>query len=78
VDTVGGLMAKLLGRVPLPGAFVEAHGLRFEAEKPTGRRKQISTVLISKTVPEDRSRGHGEAPPSDPVRPQRSGPTLAG
>ena len=44
VDTVGGLMAKLLGRVPLPGASVEAHGLRFEAEKPTGRRKQISTV----------------------------------
>ena len=48
VDTVGGLMAKLLGKVPLPGAHVEAHGLRFEAEKPTGRRKRISTVLISR------------------------------
>ena len=77
VDTVGGLMAKLLGRVPLPGASVEAHGLRFEAEKPTGRRKQISTVLISKAVPEARPRGHSDPPP-DSVRPQRSGPTLAG
>jgi CBS domain containing-hemolysin-like protein len=50
VDTVGGLMAKLLGKVPLPGASVEAHGLRFEAEKPTGRRKRISTVRISRIV----------------------------
>jgi hypothetical protein len=56
---------------------VEAHGLRFEAEKPTGRRKQISTVLISKAVAEDRSRAHSD-PPSDTIRPQRSGPTLAG
>ena len=54
VDTVGGLMAKLLGRVPLPGATVEAHGLRFRAEQPVGRRKRISTVLISRIteVPE--------------------------
>ncbi len=52
VDTVGGLMAKLLGKVPLPGAHVEAHGLRFEAEKPTGRRKRISTVLISRLTVE--------------------------
>jgi CBS domain containing-hemolysin-like protein len=47
VDTVGGLMAKLLGKVPLPGASAEAHGLRFEAEQPVGRRKKISTVLIT-------------------------------
>ncbi len=48
VDSVGGLMAKLLGKVPLPGASVEAHGLRFEAEKPVGRRKRIGTVRISR------------------------------
>jgi CBS domain containing-hemolysin-like protein len=46
VDTVGGLMAKHLGRVPIPGSHVEAHGLRFEAEAPTGRRNRISTVLL--------------------------------
>ena len=47
VDSVGGLMAKHLGRVPLPGAVVEAHGLRFEAERVRGRRNKIGTVLVS-------------------------------
>jgi len=47
VDTVGGLMAKHLGRVPIPGSVVEAHGLRFEAEAPTGRRNRIGTVLLT-------------------------------
>ncbi len=43
VDTVGGLMAKHLGRVPIAGSVVEAHGLRFEAEGPAGRRNRIGT-----------------------------------
>jgi CBS domain containing-hemolysin-like protein len=47
VDTVGGLMAKHLGRVPIPGSVVEVNGLRFEAEAPRGRRNRIGTVLIS-------------------------------
>jgi CBS domain containing-hemolysin-like protein len=47
VDTVGGLMAKHLGRVPIPGSVVEVEGLRLEAEAPTGRRNRIGTVLIS-------------------------------
>ena len=47
VDTVGGLMAKHLGRVPLAGAVVEVHGLRFEAEGPSGRRNKVGTVLVS-------------------------------
>ncbi|WP_141013584.1 hemolysin family protein [Nocardioides sambongensis] len=49
VDSVGGLMAKHLGRVPIPGSVVEAHGLRFEAEQTSGRRNQIGTLLISRT-----------------------------
>ncbi|MGZ5416311.1 MAG: hemolysin family protein [Nocardioides sp.] len=48
VDTVGGLMAKHLGRVPIAGSVIEAHGLRFEAEAPAGRRNRIGTVLISR------------------------------
>ncbi|MGZ4460756.1 MAG: transporter associated domain-containing protein, partial [Nocardioidaceae bacterium] len=48
VDTVGGLMAKHLGRVPIPGSVVEAHGLRFEAETTAGRRNRIGTVLINR------------------------------
>jgi CBS domain containing-hemolysin-like protein len=48
VDSVGGLMAKHLGRVPIPGSHVEAHGLRFEAERSSGRRNKVGTVLISR------------------------------
>ncbi|KQY54597.1 MULTISPECIES: hemolysin family protein [unclassified Nocardioides] len=51
VDSVGGLMAKELGRVPIPGSVVESHGLRFEAEESAGRRNRIGTVLISKAEP---------------------------
>ncbi len=51
VDTVGGLMAKYLGRVPIPGSVVEAHGLRLEAEAPAGRRNRIGTVLITRVEP---------------------------
>ena len=49
---VGGLMAKHLGRVPIPGSQVDAHGLRFAAEEAAGRRNKIETVLISR-LPED-------------------------
>jgi len=52
VDSVGGLMAKHLGRVPIPGSYVEAHGLRFEAEDTAGRRNKIGTVLIRRVVAE--------------------------
>lgn len=52
VDSVGGLMAKHLGRVPIPGSAVEAHGLRFEAEGPSGRRNKIATVLICRAEAE--------------------------
>ena len=40
VDSVGGLMAKHLGRVPIRGSHVEAHGLRFEAEGVSGPPQQ--------------------------------------
>ncbi len=59
VDTVGGLMAKHLGRVPIPGSVVETHGLRFEAEGPAGRRNRIGTVVISGLEPPG-ERGEGE------------------
>jgi CBS domain containing-hemolysin-like protein len=48
VDSVGGLMAKHLGRVPIPGSHVDAHGLRFVAEAAAGRRNKIESVLISR------------------------------
>ncbi len=53
VDSVLGLMAKHLGRVPIPGSHVEAHGLRFFAEAATGRRNKIESVLISRLPASD-------------------------
>ena len=47
VDSVGGLMAKHLGRVPIPGTQVEVEGLVLTAEAPAGRRNRIGTVLVS-------------------------------
>ncbi|HSE08656.1 MAG TPA: hemolysin family protein [Nocardioidaceae bacterium] len=58
VDTVGGLMAKYLGRVPIPGSAVEVNGLRLEAEAPTGRRNRVGTVLITEV--------EAAAEPADP------------
>jgi CBS domain containing-hemolysin-like protein len=60
VDSVGGLMAKHLGRVPIPGSHVEAHGLRFDAEDAAGRRNKIGTVLIRSTVPVPATTATGE------------------
>jgi CBS domain containing-hemolysin-like protein len=51
VDSVLGLMAKHLGRVPIPGSHVEAHGLRFVAEAAAGRRNRIESVVVS-SLPE--------------------------
>ena len=45
---VGGLMAKQLGRVPIPGAEVEVGGLRLVAEGPAGRRNQVATIVASR------------------------------
>ncbi len=53
VDTVGGLLALKLGRVPLPGADVSAYGLRLRAEggpDPRGRLR-IGTVLVRREQP---------------------------
>ena len=49
VDTVGGLMASLLGRVPIPGATVTTAGLVLVAESAAGRRNRIGTVLVRRT-----------------------------
>jgi len=43
-DTVGGLMAGLLGRIPAPGDEVQFQGVTFKAEKVQGRR--IAKVLV--------------------------------
>ncbi|MGZ8750413.1 MAG: hemolysin family protein [Pseudonocardia sp.] len=67
VDTVGGLLAQQLGRVPLPGAEVEVAGLHLLAEggKDARGRVRITTVLItpahddSDRAPENRAPANG-------------------
>jgi CBS domain containing-hemolysin-like protein len=52
VETVGGLLAKLVGRVPIPGASAVDAGLRLTAERLAGRRHQIASVVVER-LPED-------------------------
>ena len=55
VDTVGGLVALELGRVPLPGSEVVSHGLRLRAEGERDRRGRVrvSTVLVRPVETDD-------------------------
>ncbi|MEU8242156.1 hemolysin family protein [Actinoplanes missouriensis] len=52
VETVGGLLAQTLGRVPIPGAHVDVNGLHLVAEGTTGRRNRIDSVLVRRSGPE--------------------------
>lgn len=47
VDTVLGLMAKELNKVPIPGSVVRWEGIELIAERGAGRRHSIQTVLAS-------------------------------
>jgi CBS domain containing-hemolysin-like protein len=47
VDTAGGLLAKALGKVPLPGSAGDIHGLHLVADRVEGRRRRLATVLVS-------------------------------
>ncbi|MDP4509753.1 MULTISPECIES: hemolysin family protein [unclassified Nonomuraea] len=54
VETVGGLLAHALGRVPIAGSHAEVAGLSLTAETLAGRRNRISTVVVHRvTPPED-------------------------
>jgi CBS domain containing-hemolysin-like protein len=48
VDSVGGLLTKVLGRLPVAGASAEYSGLVLTADRTEGRRKRLSTVLVER------------------------------
>ena len=58
VDTVGGLIGKVTGRVPIVGARCEVAGLRLTAEKMSGRRHRIATVIVERVTTDDTGPGH--------------------
>jgi CBS domain containing-hemolysin-like protein len=47
-ETVGGLLARQLGRVPIAGAVATIAGLRLTAESLAGRRNRIGTVMVER------------------------------
>lgn len=47
VDTVGGLLAKHLGKVPVVGSQVEVSGIALLAERLEGRRNRVSHIIAS-------------------------------
>jgi CBS domain containing-hemolysin-like protein len=71
VDTVGGLLAHALGRVPIAGSTATVAGLTLTAESIAGRRNRIGTVLVEREPPveadgaEDGSRDKGKSAAED-------------
>ncbi len=53
VETVGGLLAHALGRVPIAGSKATIDGLLLTAESLAGRRNRISTVLVRRVRNEE-------------------------
>jgi CBS domain containing-hemolysin-like protein len=68
VETVGGLLADSLGRVPIPGARVEAYGLELIAESAGGRRNRIDTVLVKRLPPPEDAEQVAAAPAAEESR----------
>ncbi|WP_222193274.1 hemolysin family protein [Modestobacter italicus] len=65
VETVGGLLARELGVVPIEGSAAEVGGLRLVAESTGGRRNQIDTILVCR-VPEPGDEEAAEEPAREP------------
>jgi CBS domain containing-hemolysin-like protein len=67
VETVGGLLAHRLGKVPIAGSVATVSGLRLTAESLAGRRNRIGTVTVQ------RISGQGQ-----PIRVGDSAPVISG
>jgi len=65
VETVGGLLAHALGRVPIAGSTATVAGLRLTAESLAGRRNRIGTVTVERAA-----RSRTGAAPGHPGREQ--------
>ena len=57
VETVGGLLAHALGRVPIAGSTATVAGLTLTAESLAGRRNRIGTVTVERTAPAKKGKG---------------------
>lgn len=53
VDTVGGLLAKALGRVPIVGSAVTVDGVSLRADRLEGRRNRVSHIIAAPVPKEE-------------------------
>jgi CBS domain containing-hemolysin-like protein len=66
VETVGGLLAYALGRVPIAGSVATVAGLTLTAESLAGRRNRIGTVTVERTMRDAKAGGpDGQSRPGD-------------
>lgn len=59
VETVAGLLSKALGRVPIPGASAQTHGLVIRADRTAGRRRRLSWFVVERAPETDNDTPHG-------------------
>ncbi len=52
VDTAAGILAKALGKVPLPGSSATTHGVILTAERAEGRRRRLTWLVVEQEQPE--------------------------
>jgi len=53
VDTVGGLLTKAIGRVPIVGSSAAIAGLTLTAERMAGRRHRVASLIVHRVTPEE-------------------------
>jgi CBS domain containing-hemolysin-like protein len=73
VDTVGGLIAKHLGRVPILGSHCEVAGLSLTAERMAGRRHRVASVIVERVEAPPEQGGTDETVDRATVEHQREG-----
>ncbi len=74
VETVGGLLAQRLGRVPIAGSTATVAGLRLTAESVAGRRNRISTVTIQRLSGDGAAMDAAQAARPESDRPESDRP----
>ncbi|WMY77469.1 hemolysin family protein [Citricoccus sp. I39-566] len=71
VDTVGGLLAKTLGRVPIQGSHVVVQGIELTAESLQGRRNRVARLVVRESASPEGGR-HRRRPGPDSLPAQQS------
>ncbi|SCX49260.1 Hemolysin, contains CBS domains [Klenkia marina] len=73
VETVGGLLARAIGRVPIEGSETVVGELHLLAESTGGRRNQIDTMLVRRVEePAEEPEDDGDEPAADPDEEERA------